>query len=124
SSHIGLSVQDSTNSPATKSDARHLNRLHSEAALARICGVAPIPASSGNTTRYRLHRGGDRAANSAIHMIVINRLRWHEPTRTYLAKRTANGKTKKETIRCLKRAIVRELYRALRKDLELTLDTA
>ena len=102
----------------------NLNRLHSEAALARICGVAPIPASSGNTTRYRLHRGGDRAANSAIHMIVINRLRWHEPTRTYLAKRTANGKTKKETIRCLKRAIVRELYRALRKDLKLTLDTA
>lgn len=102
----------------------NLDRLHSEAALARICGVAPIPASSGNTTRYRLHRGGDRAANSAIHMIVINRLRWHTPTRAYVAKRTAEGKTKKEIIRCLKRAVVRELYRALQADLEITLDTA
>jgi len=102
----------------------NLDRLHSEAALARICGVAPIPASSGNTTRHRLHRGGDRAANSAIHMIVINRLRWHAPTRAYVAKRTADGKTKKEIIRCLKRAVVRELYHALQTDLKITLDTA
>ncbi|KRE22503.1 IS110 family transposase [Agromyces sp. Soil535] len=102
----------------------NLDRLHSEAALARICGVAPIPASSGNTVRHRLHRGGDRAANSAIHMIVINRLRWHAPTRAYVAKRTAEGKTKKEIIRCLKRAVVRELYRALQADLEITLDSA
>jgi len=93
------------------------HRLHSESALARLCGVAPIPASSGNTTRHRLHRGGDRAANSAIHMIVINRLRWHEPTKAYLARRTAEGKTKKEIIRCLKRAVVRELYIALKTDL-------
>jgi transposase len=98
----------------------NLDRLHSEAALARICGVAPIPASSGNTIRHRLHRGGDRAANSAIHLIVINRLRWHAPTRAYVAKRTTEGKTKKEIIRCLKRAVVRELYRALRTDLEIT----
>lgn len=102
----------------------NLDRLHSEAALARICGVAPIPASSGNTTRHRLHRGGDRAANSAIHLIVINRLRWHAPTRAYVAKRTAEGKTKKEIIRCLKRAVVRELYRALRTDLKNALDDA
>lgn len=95
----------------------HPHRLHSEAALARLCGVAPIPASSGNTTRHRLHRGGDRAANSAIHMIVINRLRWHQPTQTYLARRTTEGKTKKEIIRCLKRAVVRELYTALKTDL-------
>ena len=60
------------------------DRLTSEAALARLCGVAPIPASSGNTKRHRLHRGGDRAANSAIHLVVINRLRWHQPTRLYL----------------------------------------
>lgn len=93
------------------------HRLHSEAALARLCGVAPIPASSGTTTRHRLHRGGDRQANSAIHMIVINRLRWHPPTQTYLARRTAEGKTKKEIIRCLKRAVVRELYTALKTDL-------
>jgi transposase len=92
-------------------------RLHSEAALARLCGVAPIPASSGNTTRHRLHRGGDRQANSAIHMIVINRLRWHAPTKAYLERRTTEGKTKKEIIRCLKRAVVRELYIALKTDL-------
>jgi transposase len=95
----------------------NVDRLTSEAALARMCGVAPIPASSGNTSRHRLHRGGDRDANSAIHMIVINRLRWHEPTRAYLDKRTRDGKTKKMTIRCLKRAVARELYRALRADL-------
>ena len=99
-------------------------RLKSEASLARICGVAPIPASSGNTVRHRLHRGGDRAANSAIHLIVINRLRWHEPTRNYLERRTREGKTKKEIIRCLKRAVVRELYRAIQSDLQPTLASA
>lgn len=105
----------------------NIDRLHSEASLARLCGVAPIPASSGNTTRHRLHRGGDRAANSAIHLIVINRLRWHEPTKVYTARRTTEGKTKKEIIRCLKRAVVRELYRALQADLsghKLVLDAA
>jgi transposase len=103
------------------------HRLRSEAALARLCGAAPIPASSGTTTRHRLHRGGDRQANSALHMIVINRLRWHPPTRAYLARRTTEGKTKKEIIRCLKRALIRELYTALKTDLpNLTtpLDTA
>lgn len=92
-------------------------RVTSEAALARLCGVAPIPASSGQTTRHRLHRGGDRDANSAIHMVVVNRLRWHEPTRAYLERRTGEGKTKKDIIRCLKRAVIRELYRAIRDDL-------
>jgi transposase len=95
----------------------NIDRLKSEASLARICGVAPIPASSGATTRHRLHRGGDRDANSAIYLIVINRLRWHEPTKAYVARRTAEGKTKKDIIRCLKRAVVRELYRALQADL-------
>jgi transposase len=95
----------------------NIDRIRSEASLAGLCGVAPIPASSGNTTRHRLHRGGDRHANCSIHLIVINRLRWHEPTRRYLERRTQDGRTKKETIRCLKRAVVRELYRALRADL-------
>jgi transposase len=95
----------------------NIDRLQSEASLARLCGVAPIPASSGNTTRHRLHRGGDRGANSAIHLVVVNRLRWHGPTRHYLARRTQEGKTKKEIIRCLKRAVIRELYRALQADL-------
>jgi transposase len=97
---------------------QNIDRLKSEASLARLCGVAPIPASSGNTTRHRLHRGGDRDANSSIYLIVVNRLRWHEPTKDYVARRTAEGKTKKEIIRCLKRAVVRELYRALQADLQ------
>jgi hypothetical protein len=95
----------------------NIDRLKSEASLARLCGVAPIPASSGATTRHRLHRGGDRDANSSIYLIVVNRLRWHEPTKAYVARRTQEGKTKKEIIRCLKRAVVRELYRALQVDL-------
>jgi transposase len=95
----------------------NIDRLSSEAVLARICGVAPIPASSGSITRHRLHRGGDRDANSAIHMIVINRLRWHPATRAYVERRITEGKTKKEIIRCLKRAVVRELYHALQADL-------
>jgi transposase len=92
------------------------HRITSEAALARLCGVAPIPASSGATTRHRLHRGGDRAANCAIYFIVLNRLRWHAPTRAYVERRTAEGKGKKEIIRCLKRAVVREIYQALKTD--------
>jgi hypothetical protein len=96
---------------------QNIDRLHSEAALARLCGVAPIPASSGSTTRHRLHRGGDRDANCSIHLIVVSRLRWHQPTKDYLDRRTREGKTKKEIIRCLKRAVVRELYRALKADL-------
>lgn len=106
---------------------QNIERLHSEASLARLCGVAPIPASSGATTRHRLHRGGDRDANSSIHLVVINRLRWHQPTKAYMDRRTHEGKTKKEIIRCLKRAVVRELYRALQADLnphQELLDTA
>jgi transposase len=97
---------------------QNIDRLKSEASLARLCGVAPIPASSGTTTRHRLHRGGDRDANSSIYLIVVNRLRWHEPTKQYVARRTQEGKTKKEIIRCLKRAVIRELYRALQADLQ------
>jgi transposase len=72
-------------------------RLHSEAALAALCGASPVEASSGKTRRHRLNRGGDRQANAALHRIVIVRLRWHQPTRDYLARRTAEGKTKKES---------------------------
>jgi transposase len=93
-------------------------RITSEAALARLCGIAPIPASSGATTRHRLHRGGDRAANRAIHLTVVNRLRWDARTHAYAQRRTAEGKSTKDIIRCLKRAVVRELYRALIQDLD------
>jgi hypothetical protein len=73
-------------------------RLHSEAAFAALCGTSPVEASSGTTRRHRLNRGGDRHANAALHRIVIVRLRWHQPTRDYVARRTAEGKTKKEIL--------------------------
>ena len=111
----GVGTQATAQLLMTAGDNPH--RIGSEAALARLCGTAPIPASSGTTTRYRLHRGGDRQANAAIYLIVVNRLRWHPATRAYVQRRTAEGKTKKEIIRCLKRAVVREIYTALRADL-------
>ena len=90
-------------------------RLRSEAAFAHLCGVvAPIPASSGKTTQHRLHRGGNRDANRALWVIAMGRLRWDLRTRVYMARRTAEGKSKLEVIRCLKRFIAREVYRVLR----------
>jgi transposase len=89
------------------------HRLRSEAAFAHLCGVAPVPASSGKTQRHRLSRGGDRDANRALYLLAIGRLGWDERTRTYAAKRTRDGKTKPEIIRCLKRFIAREIYHAL-----------
>ncbi len=86
------------------------DRLRSEAAFAMLCGVAPLPASSGRTHRYRLHRGGDRQANAALHRVVVCRLRWDPATQAYVERRTAEGKTKKEIIRCLKRYVAREIY--------------
>ena len=89
-------------------------RLRSEASFAHLCGVAPLPASSGKTTgRHRLNRGGNRQANNALWRIVIGRLRWHQPTRDYMARRTKEGLSKKEIIRCLKRYVAREVFRAL-----------
>ncbi|MGH3770558.1 MAG: IS110 family transposase [Pseudonocardiaceae bacterium] len=93
------------------------DRLRSEAALARLLGIAPIPASSGNTTRHRLHRGGDRHGNAAVHRIVIVRLRHDQRTRDFAAAHTAQGQPKPMIIRSLKRYIVREVYRALMTDL-------
>ncbi|WP_229689998.1 IS110 family RNA-guided transposase, partial [Microbispora bryophytorum] len=82
-------------------------RLTSEAAFAMLCGAAPIPASSGKTTRHRLNRGGDRQANKALYRVVICRLRWDPRTRAYMARRTKDGLSKKEIIRCLKRYVAR-----------------
>jgi transposase len=94
------------------------DRIHSEAAFAHLCGVAPIPASSGKTTnRHRLNRGGDRAANAALYRIVICRLRWDPRTRAYVDRRTQEGRSKKEIIRCLKRYIAREVFTAIQTDL-------
>lgn len=89
-------------------------RIRSEAAWARLCGVAPVPASSGKTGRHRLNRGGHRQANSALYRIVIVRMHHHEQTRAYLARRIQEGRTKKEIIRCLKRFLAREIWALLR----------
>ena len=85
-------------------------RLRSESSFAHLSGVAPIPASSGKTSRHRLIRGGDRQANHALYMITVSRMAWEPRTRAYMARRTAQGKTKTEIIRCLKRHIAREVY--------------
>jgi hypothetical protein len=91
----------------------HPGRIHSEAAFAALGGIAPLPASSGDTRRHRLNRGGDRRLNRAIYTITLTRL-GHDPrTRACLARRTAQGRTKREIIRSLKRYISRELYRTL-----------
>jgi len=91
----------------------HAGRLRDEAAFASLAGVNPIPASSGNTVRYRLNRGGDRRLNRALHTAVITRMRFHEETKTYVQRRTAEGKTTKEIRRCLKRYLARQIYRTL-----------
>jgi transposase len=96
------------------------DRLTSEAAFAMPCGVAPIPASSGKTTRHRLNRGGDRQANTVLYRVVLCRLRWDPRTRDYMQRRTKEGLSKKEIIRCLKRYVARELYQLITaKDLDL-----
>lgn len=91
----------------------HCGRIRSEAAFASLGGAAPIPASSGATTRYRLNRAGDRQLNRALHTVALSRLRIHEPTKGYAARRTQEGKTSREIKRCLKRAIAREVYRLM-----------
>lgn len=93
-------------------------RLHSEAALAALCGVNPLPASSGKTVRHRLNRGGDRAANNALWTIALVRMRSEPRTRAYVARKTAEGKSTKEIQRSLKRYIIRELYPLIQADLK------
>jgi hypothetical protein len=88
-------------------------RLCSEAAFAHLCGVAPIDASSGLTTRHRLNRGGDRRANQALWRIVMVRMVVEPRTRAYVTRRTAEGRSKRAIIRALKRYVARELYRRL-----------
>ena len=88
-------------------------RIRSEAAFAKLCGACPIPASSGSTQRHRLNYAGHRQANSALYRSVIVRMRFHQPTIDYVARRTTEGKTKREIIRCLKRYLAREIYHTL-----------
>lgn len=88
-------------------------RIRSEAAFAKLCGACPIPASSGKTNRHRLNRGGDRRGNKALHRIALVRMSTDQNTKDYVERQTGRGKTKKETLRQLKRALCREIYRAL-----------
>jgi transposase len=93
------------------------NRLRSAASFAALCGTSPIDASSGRQQRHRLNRGGDRQANCALYYVVMSRLRWHQPTKNYMARRVAEGRTSKEVIRCLKRYVAIEVHHAITRDL-------
>jgi transposase len=90
-----------------------IDRFASQAKLARLAGIAPIPASSGNRTRFRLDRGGNRQLNAAIHRMAITQLRCHPPARDYIDRRTGEGKTKREALRCLKRHLIRTIYNTM-----------
>ena len=94
-------------------------RLKSESSFAHLCGVAPIPASSGKTTRHRLHRGGDRRANQALHTAVVVRLRYSDKAREYAERRRSEGKSMPEIIRCQKRYLAREVFTAIRHDYQV-----
>jgi transposase len=99
------------------------DRLRSAASFAALCGTSPIDASSGRQQRHRLNRGGDRQANCALYYIVMSRLRWHQPTKNYMARRTTQGRTSKEIIRCLKRYVAIEAHRAITSDLGSNITT-
>jgi transposase len=114
-SRVGIGTQHAAQLLVTA--GQNFDRLHSEAAFARLCGAAPIPVSSGKTNRMRLHRGGDRRANKTLHLIAVNRLRLDPATKVYMERRRTEGLSKKDVLRCLKRFIAREVYNALREDL-------
>jgi transposase len=88
-------------------------RMRSEASFAALCGASPLPASSGNTRRHRLNRGGNRQANAALHRIAVVRLRYHQATQSYAERRRGEGLSNKEILRCLKRFIAREVFHLL-----------
>lgn len=92
------------------------DRIRSEAALAKLCGACPVPASSGQITRHRLYRGGHRQANAALYRTAIVRLQHHQPTIDYAIRRTAEGRSKRDIIRCVKRFLAREIYQAVMAD--------
>ncbi len=112
---FGVGVGHTTQMLVTAGE--NIRRIRNDAAFAHLCGVDPIPASSGKTVRHRLNPGGDRDANSTLHMIAVVRLRYCARTRAYAARRLEEGLSKREVIRCLKRYIARQIYKALREDL-------
>ena len=115
-SRFGVGPQTAATLLVTAGD--NPTRLHSEAALAALCGTSPLQASSGKVQRHRLNRGGDRQANNALWTIAMVRMRSDARTRDYVAKRSSEGLSKKEIHRCLKRYIVRELYPLILADLK------
>jgi transposase len=112
---MGISTQHAAQLLITA--GQNIDRLRSEAAYAALCGTNPIPASSGKTSRHRLNYGGNRDANRTLHLIAVCRLRYCQRSRAYAARRTSEGKTKPEILRCLKRYIARETYHTLLADL-------
>ena len=107
----GIATQSAGTLLATMGD--NPSRLRTEASFAALCGASPVDASSGKQIRHRLNRGGDRQANSALWQIVMTRMSHDPRTRAYVARRTTEGKTVKEIMRCLKRYVAREVYKAL-----------
>jgi transposase len=112
---LGVGVQHAATLLITA--GQNLDRLKNDGAFARLCGAAPIPISSGKTNRMRLHRGGDRQANRTLHLIAVSRLRLDPKTQVYMARRTLDGLSKRDVVRCLKRFIAREVFNALKLDL-------
>jgi transposase len=98
----------------------HRGRVRSEAGFARLAGVAPLPASSGQTTRHRLSRGGDRQLHRALHTIVLHRRQHDNATKEYIARRIAEGKSRRDATRLLKRYLARRLYRLLEQQPAMT----
>ncbi|MFH5231966.1 IS110 family transposase [Antrihabitans spumae] len=108
---VGVGVETASQLLVTVGENR--DRIHAETSLARLCGVAPMLASSGKTKRHRLNRGGDRQGNRALHTIVLSRLKHDPRTKAYVERRSAENKSKKEIMRCLKRYVAREIYQVL-----------
>jgi transposase len=111
---IGFGVENAAQLLVTVGDNR--GRLPGETQFAKLCGVAPLPASSGQTQRHRLNRDGDREANSALHLAAVTRMRTDPRTQAYVARRITEGKSKREIIRCLKRYLAREAYYLIKND--------
>lgn len=112
---LGISTEHAGQLLVTAGD--NPQRLRSEAAFAALCAASPIPASSGKTSRHRLNPAGDRAANRALHMTAVVRMRWCPATRAYVHRRTKEGMSKRDIMRCLKRYIARAVYRTIQADL-------
>lgn len=93
-----------------------IQRFKNPAKLAHLAGIAPIPASSENSRRVRLHRGGNRQINAAVHRIAVTQMRMHPPAIDYIARKTAEGKSKREAMRCLKHHLIRTIYNTMTPD--------